>query len=186
MAETREIRTLKAIPATPEALAPFGYWIGADAPVETGRSAFYGDTVALKKPAKFVGDNTLDITVATIHRRPLQVSWLERHFLHTQTFIPLGGKPFMLVLCPPTEGDMPNLDDARAFLFDGTTGLTMHLGTWHEFPLALEDDTNVVVLIRKDTVRDLSRVEGNEAHGPDLDKKDIVARTGVTLQVDPA
>ena len=180
------VRTLTPVPATPQALAPFGYWLGSDAPVEIGRSAFYGDRVELRKPSKFVGDDTLDITVATCHRRPMEVSWLERHFLHTQTFIPLGGKPFMLVLCPPTDADMPNLDDARAFHFDGSAGLAMHLGTWHEFPLPLEDDTDVIVLIRKDTARDLTKVQGNEAHGPDLDKKDIVARTGVTLRVEMA
>ena len=77
-------------------------------------------------------------------------------------------------------------DDARAFLFDGDAGVALHLGTWHEFPLALQDDTNVIVLIRRDTVRDLAKVDGNEAHGPDLDKKDIVARTGITLTVDLA
>mgnify|MGYP003677331021 CR=1 FL=1 len=160
------VRTLKAVPATPEAVAPFGFWLGRDAPGPVGRSAFYGDAVELRKPAEFVGDDTLDISVATVHRRPLQVTWLERHFLHTQSFIPLGGKP------------------ARAIRFDGSAGIALRIGTWHEFPLALEDDSDVIVLIRRDTVRDLARVEGNEARGPDLDKKDIVARTGITLVVD--
>lgn len=178
------VKTLRAIPATPDTLAPFGYWLGRDAPVDSTRSDFYGETVELRKPAQFVGDDTLDITVATVHRRPLRVSWLERHFLHTQTFIPLGGRPFVMVLAPPTDGDMPNLDDARAFLFDGSAGVALHLGTWHEFPLALEDDTNIIVLIRRDTARDVAKVEGNEAHGPDLDKKDIQARTGITLTVE--
>ena len=178
------VRTLKAVPATPEAVAPFGFWLGRDAPGPVGRSAFYGDAVELRKPAEFVGDDTLDISVATVHRRPLQVTWLERHFLHTQSFIPLGGKPFVMVLAPPTEGDMPDLDAARAIRFDGSAGIALRIGTWHEFPLALEDDSDVIVLIRRDTVRDLARVEGNEARGPDLDKKDIVARTGITLVVD--
>ena len=45
------------------------------------------------------------------------------------------------------------------------------------------DQTDVLVLVRRDTVRDLKSVVGNEAHGPDLDKKDIVARTGITIEV---
>ena len=71
--------------------------------------------------------------------RPLRVSWMERHFLHTQTFFPLGA-PFVAVLAPPGEGELPDLDAARAFVFDGSAGLMLHLGTWHEFPFALHDD----------------------------------------------
>ena len=177
-------RMFRAEAATPENVAPFGFWIGANDAVPVARSKFYGDAVALQKPAQFVGDDTLDITVATIHRRPLRVDWMERHFLHTQTFIPLAGRPFMLVLAPPGEAEMPDLDAAKALVFDGSAGIALRLGTWHEFPLALVDDTKIVILIRRDTVRDLQHVVGNEAHGPDLDKKDILARTGLSLTVE--
>lgn len=176
-------RILRAETATPAALAPFGFWLGRDAEAPVIRSPFYGDALAMKKPADFVGDDTLEITVATLNRRPLRVTWLERHFLHTQTFIPLGGKPFLAVLAPPSDGDMPDLDAARAFLFEGSAGIALRLGTWHEFPMAVVDQTDVLVLVRRDTVRDLKNVVGNEAHGPDLDKKDIVARTGITIEV---
>jgi ureidoglycolate lyase len=178
-----DVRLLRAEPATPHNIAAFGGWVGSAADVPVGRSAFYGASVELRKPVQFVADDTLEITVATVHRRKLEVHWLERHFLHTQTFLPLGGRPFLMVLAPPGTADMPDLDAARALLFDGTAGIALHLGTWHEFPMALVDWTDVVVLIRRDTVRDLARSSGNEASGPDLDKKDIAARTGVTIQV---
>ncbi len=42
---------------------------------------------------------------------------------------------------------------------------------------------DVVIPVRRDTARDLKRVAGNEAHEPDLGKKDIVARTGAILWV---
>jgi ureidoglycolate lyase len=179
-----ETRTLQAEAATNENTAPFGVILGPDADAPIIRSAFYGDRLAMKKPAKFVADDTLEITVATLQRRPLQASWMERHFLHTQTFIPLGGKPFLLILAPPNEAPLPDIDSARAILFDGSAGFCMHLGTWHEFPLAVIDDTSLLILIRRDTSRDLTRVVGNEAHGPDLDKKDIVARTGIRITVE--
>ena len=38
-------------------------------------------------------------------------------------------------------------------------------------------------MVRKDTMRDLGKIEGNEAFGPDLDKKDILARTGRRIRV---
>ena len=175
---------LRAEAATPDNVAPFGFWVGPEAPVPIARSKFYGDAVVLRKPAAFVGDDTLDISVATLDRRPLRIGWMERHFLHTQTFIPLGGKPFLMVLAPPGEAEMPDLSAARALVFNGSAGIALRLGTWHEFPLALVDETSIVILIRRDTVRDLQTVVGNEACGPDLDKKDILARTGLTLTVE--
>ena len=65
-------RILRAETATPAALAPFGFWLGRDAVAPVIRSPFYGDALAMKKPADFVGDDTLEITVATLNRRPLR------------------------------------------------------------------------------------------------------------------
>jgi ureidoglycolate lyase len=176
-------RILHADPATPEAIAPFGTLLSPDADAPVIRSPFYGDSVAIRKPGRFVGDDTLEISVASIAARPRRVSWMERHFLHTQSFFPLGGTPFAMVLAPPGAAEMPDLDAARAFLFDGSAGLMLHLGTWHEFPFAARDTAQICILIRRDTARDLTMVQGNEARGPDLDKKDIVARAGLVLEV---
>jgi ureidoglycolate lyase len=176
--------TLRAEAATVENIAPFGTLLSADADAPVIRSAFYGDTLSMKKPGRFVGDDTLELTVATLNRRPMAVSWMERHFLHTQTFLPLGGRPFLMVLAPPSpDAEMPDLAQAKAMLFDGSGGLMLHIGTWHEFPFALVDGSSVVVAIRRDTVRDLKNVVCNEAQGPDLDKKDIVARAGVEIRI---
>jgi ureidoglycolate lyase len=61
----------------------------------------------------------------------------------------------------------------------------MKVGTWHEFPFALVDRSNVIVILRRETTQNLmpDNVVDGEAHGPDLDKKNLVARTGVTVQV---
>jgi ureidoglycolate lyase len=174
---------LRAEAATAANVAPFGTLLSPEAPGAVIRSPFYGESVAIRKPGHFVGDDTLEISVATLERRALRVAWMERHFLHTQTFLPLGGRPFVMVLAPPGEAAMPDLAAARALLFDGTAGLMLHLGTWHEFPFPLLDGSSVCILIRRDTARDLTRMEGNEAQGPDLDKKDIVARAGVVFEV---
>jgi len=185
MHASRPALTLRAEAATVENTAAFGTLLSADADSPVIRSAFYGDRLAMKKPGRFVGDDTLELTVATLNRRPLAVSWMERHFLHTQTFFPLGGRPFLMVLAPPApEAEMPDLSRAKALLFDGAGALMLHIGTWHEFPFALVDGSSVIVAIRRDTVRDLKNVVGNEAHGPDLDKKDIVARAGVEIRVE--
>lgn len=36
------------------------------------------------------------------------VRWLERHFYHTQAFLPLGGKLFVVVFEPPSAGELPD------------------------------------------------------------------------------
>ena len=173
-------------PVTAEAIAPFGAILGRPATETRKESAYYGPAIAVSRPVDFACEGQVDLSLATLRRRPGRVRYLERHFQHTQTFIPLGGKPFVVVLAPPTEGDMPNLAQARAFRIDGAQGLALHVGVWHEFPFPFEDDTDIVVVLSSRTTLDLTSKDPTtgEAIGPDLDKKDIAARTGVVLMVD--
>lgn len=180
-----ERRILEAKPATPEALAPYGRILGAGTGAAVGVSDFYEGAVAVSKPVDFKSDDDTALSFATLQPRAFEIKYLERHFKHTQTFIPLGGKPFVAVFGAPTDGEMPDIDALEAFRFDGQAGFTMHIGTWHEFPFALEDDTNMVVILRNETTRNLSteNVKDDEAHGPDLDKKNLVQRTGTIFEV---
>lgn len=91
-------------------------------------------------------------------------------------------------MAPPSDGDLPDVDAVRAFRFDGSAGFTMHLGTWHEFPFAIEDGTDMVVILSTQTGYDLHAKNSvtQEAFGPDLDKKDIVARTGTLFRFEIA
>jgi len=178
---TVSTRYLDVETPTPEAIAPFGQLVGADPSAPRPEGAFY-QAVSTYRP-DFVSEDGTELAVCTVQRRPMSVQWMERHFKHTQAFIPLGGKPFLAILAPPTEGELPDLDQARAFLFDGQAGLLMHVGTWHEFPFALVDNTQLVVVLRSETMESLreENVIDGEAFGPDLDKKDIVRRLGVRL-----
>ncbi|MDE0799210.1 MAG: ureidoglycolate lyase [Rhodospirillaceae bacterium] len=180
-----ERRILEAKPATPEALAPYGQILGAGTGGGTGVSDFYEGAVAISKPVDFKSDDDTELTFATLQPRKFEIKYLERHFKHTQTFIPLGGKPFVAVFGAPTEGEMPDINSLEAFRFDGQAGFAMHIGTWHEFPFAIEADTNIVVILRHETMRNLSteNVKNDEAQGPDLDKKNLVQRTGVIFEI---
>lgn len=180
-----ETRALRLIDATPDSVAPFGMLIATDERVAPLRSRFYGAAVEIRKPAKLVNDAQIELSVARLKRRPLVATWLERHPKHTQAFIPLGAKPFVMILAPP--GDAPLPDPARvvALRFSGAQGVALHLGTWHEFPLALADDTEIIVLLRHETARDLQTDQGNEATGPDLEKRDLAARLGLTFRIEP-
>jgi ureidoglycolate lyase len=176
------IRELVVEAATPENIAPFGELVGGAGTPAIPPTAFYS-AVQTYRPT-FISDEETEIAVCTLQRRPVEVRWMERHFKHTQVFLPLGGKPFVAVLAPPTDTDLPNIDEARAFLFDGQGGLSMHIGTWHEFPFALIDDTQVVVILRRETSKALLKenIVDGEGVGPDLDKKDVVKRLGVVLR----
>ena len=182
---TPTLRELKVELATPEALAPFGQLLGINETTEPLPVGFYDGKVTVYAPVQFESDADTQLTLAAVDRRELRVRWMERHFKHTQTFIPLEGKPFVVVLAPPNDKDIPDLDQVRAFLFDGSSGFTMKIGTWHEFPFALVDRSNVVVILRKEATRSLmqDQVIDGEGRGPDLDKKNLVRRTGVTLEV---
>ena len=183
--ELKEVH-LPIEPATAEAIAPFGAILGRPAMETREGSAYYGSAITVTRPVDFACEGQVDLSLATLRRRPGRVQYLERHFQHTQTFIPLGGKPFVIVLAPPTHGDMPDLAQARAFRVDGAQGLALHVGVWHEFPFPIEDGTDIVVVLSSRTTLDLTSKDPTtgEAMGPDLDKKDIAARTGIVLVVD--
>lgn len=173
--------TVRVEEATPAVLEGYGDILGrTDVPVSVSE---FMETVELRKPVRFISDDKTILSLATLHRRPLEVRWLERHYKHTQTFIPLGGKPFVIALAKPTEAEFPDPEDVRAFLFDGSCGLTMNVGTWHEFPFALADPTDMVVILRSETNQNLHNVSDNEASGEDLDKRDVAKRAGVRIHL---
>ena len=178
-----EIRELRIEAATVENVAAFGELIGVRPAIEGSKSVFYDGTVNYLFDG-FSSDADTTLIVSRAQPRELSVRYMERHFKHTQTFIPLGGKPFVMVLAPPTAGDLPNLDQARAIDFDGSAGFMLGIGTWHEFPFALQRNTDLVSVLRHETYRGVSSkdAENGESHNPDLDKKDIVARLGIELR----
>lgn len=180
-----QTKTLELIKATPETVAPYGVLIAVPNDAKALPVAFYEGTVRVFAPFDFVSDSDTQINLASIDQRPQVVRWLERHFKHTQTFIPLAGRPFIMVVAPPTEGDMPDVEAAQALLFDGSAGFGLHIGTWHEFPFAQVDDTRVIVILRGEATRALMKdtAIGGEAHSGDLDKKDIQVRLGMALEV---
>lgn len=173
-----KFRNIPVEPVTSEAFAPYGVLVGVDRHVGPRIGQFYGDKVELWAPGPFVSDEQTCLSVARIHARPLEVIWMERHFKHTQTFIPLGGKPFVAVLGVPTPTNHPDPATVRAFRFDGTCGALLHVGVWHEFPFAVADTAEVVVILRKETQQNLEVKENDEAVGDDLEKRNLQARLG--------
>ena len=160
MAETAiatERRLLKPVKATVESLEGYGFLIGEPDDSVLDKIDFYGSDVVVTQPADFHGNDDLCLNLVSFNTRPYQVKWMEYHTKHTQTFIPLAGKPFYMVLGKPTarkpdgswDDSRPNLPDPdtiQAFEFDGTGGLVMNVGTWHEVPFPADGPTHFVCI----------------------------------------
>lgn len=67
----------------------------------------------------------------------LAIPALERHLHTTETLVPLD-TDIILVVAPPSRGDLPDLDAVRAFRIAKGRGVTLKKGTWHYVPLAGE------------------------------------------------
>lgn len=86
-----------------------------------------------------------------VYWRPLVVTTLERHLLHTQAFIPLEGKPLIQAVAPPSTRCTPDPREVRAFLLDGSAGVLLHEGTWHHLFFPLVPKAHVVLLLQEGT-----------------------------------
>mgnify|MGYP001161122599 FL=1 len=189
----KQEKLLELKTATPKNLAKYGHLIQSPLKLDNGNTPYYGEAV-VTTPIPFLSNNDTNLTLATLNPRPMEVRWMEYHNKHTQTFIPMEGKPFVAVLGAPTcrepDGswnsnapDHPVLDEVEAFYFDGSCGLVLNIGTWHEFPFAIVKDTNVIVILTNETISDLKNIVGDEAEGGDLCKRDLQKRFDIIFKV---
>jgi ureidoglycolate lyase len=174
----RAPRLLPVEPATRENIAPYGELISTADMGGALDLRFYDDSVEVCRLPGFVSDEQTELTLARISPRPPTLLYLERHFKHTQVFLPLGGQDYFVALAPPDEREFPEPEALAAFRIPGDTGLMLHLGTWHEFPFVVDSAASMLVILRRETVVDLQvdSDNSNEAVGPDLEKRDLQAR----------
>jgi ureidoglycolate lyase len=82
-------------------------------------------------------------------RLPLRCTQLERHPVSTQLFLPLGARPFLVVVARGEHA--PDPATLRFFVTNGRQGVNYAPGTWHHPTLALDEVTDFLVLGREDT-----------------------------------
>lgn len=134
---------------TAEAFAPFGDVIEIN-PSKPHFSINYGNTERFHDLAKVDVTNGGGRAGISIFRSkplpmPIQIRLLERHPLSSQAFYPLSPRPYLVVVAPPG-----NLDEnaIRVFLAQSGQGVNYHAGTWHHFCLALEAESDFIVVDR--------------------------------------
>jgi ureidoglycolate lyase len=142
------MRQVAPQPLTPEAFAPFGDVIAASdqtlpRPINHGHTRRYHDLADLDVTGG--GGRPL---VAIFRSQPLAVPVLkivERHPLSSQAFIPLQPRDWLVAVAPAGAFDPAALTVFRAA---GGQGVNYRRGVWHHFLLALQPDSDFLVIER--------------------------------------
>jgi ureidoglycolate lyase len=142
-------RTLEVEPLTREAFAPFGEVIEASDAVRhftinAGNTERYHDLARIEPGPE--GRVIVSIFRGQPRALPFTVTMMERHPLASQAFVPLSGRPYLVVVAP--AGEAPTVDTLRVFLARGEQGVNYAPGVWHHPLLALEAVSDFLVVDR--------------------------------------
>jgi ureidoglycolate lyase len=175
------------VSATRENLSDYGLLIDTTVPDASLAIPFYKGAVEEGINLPFVYHEKAVMRTARIHPRPGEVTWLERHMRMTQLFIGLGDAPMAMVLGKPNHergADVPDLEDVVAFVFPPGHGVMIHLGTWHDFPMALDRPVTVFTVNSEEVVKALAaQPAATEMNHGDVYKIELHRRTGRRLAV---
>lgn len=141
--------SLSPQPLTREAFAPFGEVIEASDAVRhftinAGNTERYHDLAHIEAGPD--GKVIVSIFRGQPRTLPFRVEMMERHPLASQAFIPMSGKPYLVVVAP--AGAAPKAEDLRVFLARGDQGVNYATGVWHHPLLALETVCDFLVVDR--------------------------------------
>ena len=139
------MRELTPEKLTAEAFAAFGSVIEASdrcerIDINQGHAVRY-DALAAADCAEGGGQAVLSLFRAKPLAAPV-LKVFERHPLGSQSFVPLGGKPYLVAVAPAGEFDPAAV---RVFRAEGHQGVHYAKGVWHHFLLVLEEGDFLVV-----------------------------------------
>ena len=142
------MREITPEPLTAEAFAPFGSVIEAsDEAVKLDINQ--GHAVRYDRLAEVDASDGGGTGVISLFRaKPLGELVLrvfERHPLGSQSFVPLSGRPYLVAVAPAGDFDP---DAVRLFRAEGHQGVHYRKGVWHHFLLALEAESDFLVVDR--------------------------------------
>jgi ureidoglycolate lyase len=153
------MREITPEPLTAEAFARFGQVIEASGDAEQ-MAINYGMTTRFNDLATIdVGDAGGRAIVSIFRGRPLTPPVLrifERHPLGSQSFTPLGGRPFLVAVAPAGVFDPKAV---RVFHAAPTQGVNYAKGVWHHFLLPLGAESDFLVIDRAGPGDNLDEIE---------------------------
>lgn len=141
-------QSLQILPLTKQAFAPFGDVI--EPTPEAIRIINGGNTErhhALAAP-EVSGEGArvvLNFFRGLPRSFPFEITMMERHPLGSQSFSPLSGRPYLVVVSKDEDGrpGMPSV-----FLARGDQGVNYHRNVWHHPLMALEQTSDFLVADR--------------------------------------
>lgn len=139
--------TLSIAPLSKAAFAPFGEVIetaGAKAKLINDGFARRFDGLADIDVAAEGGAVNISLFSGSARPSPIAIKLMERHPLGSQLFVPLDGKPWLVVVC----ADPRVLASYRAFSASGEQGVNYARNTWHHPLLVLADASPFLVVDR--------------------------------------
>lgn len=154
--------TITAEPLTRAAFAPFGIVIEKDGAahhfINEGNCIRYHDLA----PVELLGEEAralINIFSPKPHALPYAVKLVERHPLGSQAFIPLTRDPFIVFVCEDESGAPVR---PRAFVTNGTQGVSYRANAWHAPLIALADGADFLVIDRGGIGSNLEEFSYNE------------------------
>jgi ureidoglycolate lyase len=139
------MRTIRVEPISDAAFAPFGSIIrhSEDVSIADASHAYAGSGRTTNQPV-------LEwVRLADGVELPLSIHRLEQHPFSAQTFLPHGGCPFLVVVCPSLANGMPDADGLRAFEVPEHLGVNYLAKIWHHSLLPLRDLSAFVMAMRR-------------------------------------
>ena len=120
-------------------------------PLTAATFAPFGEVLAAEPDEAHIelrGGETWILNVLSYGHRPLVCDHLNAHHRATQMLLPLGARPAVLVVAPPTAtfDDASDLAHVRAFVLDGRAAVDLGRGTWHWGPYPVGDHVDLLNL----------------------------------------
>ena len=152
---------LKVEPLTPASFAPFGEVIST----ATARDEYkinLGTTTRFHDISRVVVGDEAGTPIISIFRgtprpMPIEIRMMERHPLGSQAFMPLSGQKFLIVVAGGS--DTPTPEKLCAFISDGSQGVTYAKNVWHHPLLALEPESDFLIVDRNGPGNNLNEVD---------------------------
>lgn len=151
--------TLKIEPLTRAGFARFGDVIemtGAHHyPINQGFTERFHDLARLDTDTQD-GEAIVSLFRSQPRSFPFEITFVERHPLGSQAFYPLQDRDWLIVVAE--AGSLPNAATLRAFRATGRQGINYARNVWHYPLLALEADSDFLVIDRKGPGNNLEEV----------------------------
>ena len=153
------MRELAPVPLTAADFAPFGEVIEASdraerIPINYGYTTRFNDLAGIDVATG--GGHAIVSLFRAVPLDPPLLKIVERHPLGTQAFMPLSGRPYLVAVAPAGDFDPAKLTVFRAAPHQG---VNYARGTWHHFLLALEAESDFLVIDRDGPGENLDEIE---------------------------